>query len=620
MENFQLTEKLKLLPDQPGVYLHKDDAGNVLYVGKAKVLKNRVRSYFNPSANHDVRIADMVQQIRDTEWIVVHTEAEALILEDQLIKLHAPKYNVRLRDDKSYPYLKLSVQELYPRLTLTRDIKKDGSLYFGPFVAALEARKTMKVIHKYFPLRQRNLKLDGSKTYRPCLNYQMKRCLGPCAGYISPEDYKAQLVDKVVHLLKGHYDVLIEELNREMMEKSEKLQFEDAARIRDQVNAVRQTLKKQQRFSQADINRDLFYIIRKGGFAGVQVFFIRSGVLIGRDFFFIQDGSDFNDEDLLRAGMSKVYLHQSGVLPDEILLPFESDLGEFISQFLEEKKSSRVKILTPQRGERKSQLDMVKKNAEENLKLHLEGNRADQLIMEEVQKVLHLKNLPSRVECYDISNTSGVHSVASQVVWENNRASKKDYRHYKIKTVIGPDDFASMEEVLTRRAAKAESGDMPWPDLLVVDGGKGQLTMAVKVLKEKGGENLLKKMDLIGLAKGRSDKKAGKSSLDMDFEYVVKPGQVNMIRLKKHSSTLHFLQRIRDEAHRFAITHHRKVREKSSLGSSLEKITGIGPQKRKNLLKSFGSIQAIKTADQEQLKKVTGISEKDAVNIYQFFH
>ena len=612
-----ITDKLAELPGLPGIYRFYSDKGSMIYVGKAKSLKHRVKSYFLESNRLDWRIRYLVPQIADLDWMVTHTEAEALILEDQLIKTHRPRYNVQLKDDKSYPYFKLSIQELYPRLTLVRELKKDGSLYFGPYVSAGKARETSRIIKKHFQLRQRPLKLDGTKKHRPCLNYQMKRCFAPCAGLISPEAY-GEIVEKVLHLLRGNYDQLLAVLRSEMENKAEKLEFEEAARIRDQIDSVKSTLQKQQVVSKHKTDRDVFALVRSGGFAGVQVLFVRNGILLSDDFVFFEQAEIYEDLEIIRSMLSSFYVSGGKEIPREILLPFHYEDATMLEAYCSSRRNSVVKVLSPQRGEKKALIQMAEKNGEENLKLTMKARESDRLVLEEVQQKLKLHKLPNRVECFDISNISGTHSVGSMVVWEANKPQKSAYRKYRIKTVTGANDYAAMEEVLTRRYRNAAEDPDSLPDLIIIDGGKGQLAIAMRILGELGLD--LEKVDVIGLAKGRSERKRGTDTVDMDYEYVVKPQRKNEIHLKRNSSTLFFLQNIRDEAHRFAISYFRKLHGKRSISSELDLIPGIGPKKKKRLLTAFSSIKKIKEASEDELLAVEGISQQDAAAVRQHFH
>ncbi|MDT8446570.1 MAG: excinuclease ABC subunit UvrC [bacterium] len=611
-----LSEKLALLPSEPGVYRFLNDRGKIIYVGKAKSLKNRVKSYFAATAAHDPRVSHWVGKVADLAWIVTHNEVEALILEDHLIKTHRPKYNIELKDDKSYPYFQLTIKERFPRLYLVRNPKKDGSLYFGPYVSVKTARAAMSTIRRYFPLRQSKFDLEGTKTYRPCLNKQMGRCLGPCDGEVTPEDY-GQLVEKVVWLLKGHHEELLGRLEAEMKAKSEAMRFEEAALVRDQLKAVRNTFTKQRVLSKDRTDRDVLALVRQGGFAGVQLLFLRGGVLLSDDFIFFKEGEQYSDQELLRSAMARLYFAGDKPLPKEILLPMVNDDMEILEEYFVQRRQTKVHLLTPQRGDKKSLMEMAQRNGEDNLKLRMMGAKAEELILEEAQKVLHLARRPNRVECFDISNTMGKNSVASCVVFEENKPYKQDYRIFKIKTVEGPNDFASMEEVLKRRYKRLSEEDAAWPDLIIIDGGKGQLSAAMSILSDLGLDQ--RDTEVIGLAKGRSEKRQGVEKFEEDYEYVVKPNRKNPVHLRKNSSTLFFLQRIRDEAHRFAITHHRKLRAKAATKSGLEEIPGIGPTKRKALLKHFGSLGAIKAAMPEDLAATPGLSDKDALAVFDYF-
>ncbi|MBT4289688.1 MAG: excinuclease ABC subunit UvrC [Deltaproteobacteria bacterium] len=616
MSQADLEEKLQQLPDQPGIYKFFSSGKKIIYVGKAKNLKNRVRSYFMDSNRWDFRIRNLVPNIKNLEWIITHTEAEALILEDQLIKTHHPKYNIQLKDDKSYPYFKLSVSEMYPRLTLVREIIKDGSVYFGPYVAAGQARIVRKVINRFFPLRQSKMDLDGSKLYKPCLNYQMNRCLAPCAGKVEVEFYQ-NMVNQVHHLLKGNYDELIRELRTEMELYAADMKFEEAAKTRDCIKAVTGTLQKQRVVSKQKIDRDVLALVRKSGFALIQVLFIRSGYLLSDDSFFFKKAELYTDQELIRSVLSKLYVSNAKPLPKEILLPILDENASMLEDYVQLKREERIKILTPVRGEKKDLIKMAEKNGWHAIALLMSSANADELVLNEVQKNLKLKKLPVRVECFDISNISGTNNVASMVVWNHNQAEKKSYRKYKIKSFEGANDYAAMEEVLTRRYIRLLAEEQMIPDLIIIDGGKGQLSSAVKVLQDAGID--LDQLDVIGLAKGRSEKRAGIEKEIEDYEYVVKPNRKNEIPLRKNSATLYFLQRIRDEAHRFAITFHRKLRGKSSIKSILTDISGIGAKKRKTLLTHFSSLVKIQAAEVEDLQAIKGISLTDAQNIKIFF-
>lgn len=611
-----IREKLELLPDQPGIYRFLSDQKKIIYVGKAKNLKHRVRSYFIDSNLMESRTINLKANIDDVEWIVTNTEAEALILEDKLIKTHKPRYNIGLKDDKSYPYFKVTVHEQYPKLSLVRELDKDGSLYFGPYVSVIQARAVWKVINKHFPLCRCKRTLDGKKIYKPCLNYQLKRCMAPCAGLISPEDYR-KIVDSVLQLLRGNFDELLDSLKKEMAQQAETLNFEEAAKIRDQISAVRQTLQKQRIVTSKKTNQDILYLLRFSGYAGVQALFVRNGILLSDDFFLFRDAERFDDQEIIRSVISRLYIAGNRFLPKEILVPFEYEDATMFEAYCLTDRDTRVNVITPKRGDKKVLLDMAQKNAEQNLQIKLREEKADEETMTRVQQHLKLMNLPYRVECFDISNIAGTSMVGSMVVWENNRAKKSDYRKYKIKTVDQSNDYAAMEEVLKRRYSRLIKENQDFPDLILIDGGKGQLSSAESILTTIGLP--LDQIDLIGLAKGRSEKRAGVKNEIEDVEYVVKPNRKNPIRLRKNSATLFFLQNVRDEAHRFAITYHRQLRGSTSLKSGLDDIPGVGPKKRGILLKQFKSVKKIREATVEELAGVKGISEKDAETIRGYY-
>jgi len=616
MTSSLIQEKLALLPEDPGIYRFYDPKERLIYVGKAKNLKKRVKSYFTDRAVHDPRITAWIGLVVDLAWIVTHNEIEALILEDHLIKTHRPKYNIELKDDKTYPYFRLTITEKFPRLFLVRNPKKDRALYFGPYVAVKTAREAMGIIRRFFPLRQSKMELDGSKTYQPCLNYQMKRCLGPCSGDVEAAEY-GKLVEKVVWLLKGNYEELLQTLTSEMQQHSEAMRFELAATCRDQIQSLKRTFTKQQILSKEKIDRDVVSLVREGSFAGVQVLFIRGGLLLSDDFYFFKQGVLYSDEELLRSALNRLYFAGEKPLPKEILLPLINDDLLILQTYFTERRQSKVHLLVPQRGDKKRLLEMATRNGQTNLRLKMQGAKAEELILEEAKQTLHLAQLPLRAECFDISNISGTHSVGSMVVFEQGKIAKSEYRIFKIKTVEGPNDFASMQEVLSRRYGRLQKEGGAWPELVIVDGGKGQLSAAMKILEDCGLDPLV--TSVIGLAKGRSEKRAGVEKELEDFEYVVKPNRKNPINLRKNSSTLFLLQRIRDEAHRFAITHHRKLRSKAATKSGLEDIPGIGPKKRATLLKQFGSLTTLKQATEAELAATPGIGIKDAQMVASYF-
>ena len=605
-------EKLSHLPDLPGVYLFKDDQESVLYIGKSKSIRNRVRSYFHGSAKHNLRIKLMVSRIHDFSLIVTDTEAEALILEEQLIKRHHPRYNVALKDGKSYPYCKLTVGEMYPRLVLVREKIDSISEYYGPYTSVKDARQVLKAVMTYFPLRTSKMLLDGKKTYRPCLNFQMKRCLAPCQGDVSVEDYE-KIVRQVRLFLKGRDQELLQELEKRMKQSSKKLEFEKSAQYRDQIQAMRRIFARQMVLDVQGKDQDVFNLYRESDSTGVQVLFIRNGRLLGTDFFFFEDSSEATNDNLLGQVLHRIYMPEGSIVPREILLPFEYSDRKLLEDALNQKSVRRIYVVCPQKGRKKELVSMAFSNAKVNLSEQRSRFAKNTNILKHVKHEIKLNRLPEVVEAFDISHLSGTMTVASMVCWKKNSPSNEDYRKYKINNISGPNDFASMKEVLTRRYSRTLAEGKNLPDLILIDGGKGQINIAAKVLTELG---ILQKVDLIGLAKGRSERKRGRSrGKNVDYEYVVKPNQKNEIRMHRNSDVLFFLQNIRDESHRFAIEFQRKLKRKDTLHSQIDDIPGIGPKRRRLLLKHFGSLTGLRHAALEEILQVPGIPEKLAKEI-----
>ena len=604
--------KLSHLPDLPGVYLFKDDQESVLYIGKSKSIQNRVRSYFHSSAKHNLRIKLMVSRIHDFSLIVTDTEAEALILEEQLIKRHHPRYNVALEDGKSYPYCKLTVGEMYPRLVLVREKIDSISEYYGPYTSVKDARQVLKAVMTYFPLRTSKMLLDGKKTYRPCLNFQMKRCLAPCQGDVSVEDYE-KIVRQVRLFLKGRDQELLQELEKRMKQSSKKLEFEKSAQYRDQIQAIRRIFARQMVLDVQGKDQDVFNLYRESDSTGVQVLFIRNGRLLGTDFFFFEDSSEATNDNLLGQVLHRIYMPEGSIVPREILLPFEYSDRKLLEDALNQKSVRRIYVVCPQKGRKKELVSMAFSNAKVNLSEQRSRFAKNTNILKHVKHEIKLNRLPEVVEAFDISHLSGTMTVASMVCWKKNSPSNEDYRKYKINNISGPNDFASMKEVLTRRYSRTLAEGKNLPDLILIDGGKGQINIAAKVLTELG---ILQKVDLIGLAKGRSERKRGRSrGKNVDYEYVVKPNQKNEIRMHRNSDVLFFLQNIRDESHRFAIEFQRKLKRKNTLHSQIDNIPGIGPKRRRLLLKHFGSLTGLRHAALEEILQVPGIPEKLAKEI-----
>ena len=606
-------EKLSHLPNLPGVYLFKDDQDSILYIGKSKSIRNRVRSYFNSSAKHNLRIRLMTSRIHDLSLIVTDTEAEALILEDQLIKRHHPRYNVALRDGKSYPYCKLTVGEMYPRLLLVREKIDAKSEYYGPYPSVKDARQVLKAVMTYFPLRTSKMQLDGTKTYRPCLNFQMERCLAPCRGVVPAEEY-AKIVRQVRLFLKGRDKVLIKDLEQKMKKSSERLEFEKSAQYRDQIQAMRRIFERQMVLEVQGKDQDVFNLFREADATGVQVLFIRNGRLLGTDFFFFEDSSEASDDNLLGQVLHRIYMPEGSIVPREILLPFEYSDRKMLEDALNKKSRHRVHVGCPRKGRKKELVSMAYSNAKVNLSEKRIRYVKNKDILKHVKYEIKLDRLPEVVEAFDISHLSGTMTVASMVCWKNNSPSNQDYRKFKIRGISGPDDFAGMKEVLTRRYSRTLSEGGALPDMILIDGGKGQINIAAKVMEELG---ILNKVDLIGLAKGRSERKSGRSrGKNIDYEYVVKPNQKNEIRMRRNSDVLYFLQNIRDESHRFAIEFQRKLKRKHTLHSKIDDVPGIGPKRKRLLLNHFGSLTGLKQASTEEILQVPGIPEKLAVEIW----
>jgi len=619
----RLAAKLDALPDAPGVYLHKDAEGRVLYVGKAKSLRSRVRSYFQPSADHTVRIATMVRQVRDFELFQTGSEAEALILEANLIKKHRPRYNINYKDDKSYPFFKLTVGEMFPRLYLVREKFDKTAEYFGPYASVKDAKETLGMIRRHFKLRTSKMALDGTKTYRPCLNFQLRRCLAPCRGTVEVEEYRT-IVNQVRLFFQGRDKELIARMEREMREYSTQRRYEEAARVRDAIGAVTRTLARQKMLvPDADAQQDIFAVYRESHHAGVQALFVRNGRLIGTDFMPLERTEGMEDGEVLRSVLNRLYTRPSAVLPNTILIPVPVDDMDVLEDFLSQEKGSRVHITVVQRGERRHLVDLAYENARQALKERLARHLDDESVLAEVQRALSLRRLPRRVEAFDISNIQGTNSVASLVAWENNHAAKDGYRRFKIKSFTGSDDFRAMYEVLTRRYSRVLAEGSPLPDLILIDGGKGQVNVARHALDELGISPT--QVDVIGLAKGRTEERRERRlhtrpARATDYEYVVKPELKGEIELKRNSATLHFLQRIRDESHRFAIAFHRAMRKREALHSELEELPGVGKKRVRALLQHFGSLKRVRTATLAELKALPGLPAPAAQRIFDAYH
>lgn len=613
--NVALQQKLDTLPKKPGVYLMHNIKGQVIYVGKGIDLFSRVRSYFHASAQAHPKTRRLVAEIADIEWIVTESEVEALILEANLIKKHRPRYNVRLKDDKRYPYLTITNED-FPKVRLTRRMVRDGGRYFGPYTSTRALRETLDLLRRLFPYRTCNRTITGDDP-RACLYYDLNLCLAPCVGVVDKAEYNA-MIAQLIRFMEGETEAVMEEMHQEIEKAAADLKFERAAQIRDRYEALQHVMKRQRIITTAATNQDIIALARDDGNACVEVFFVRNGKLLGREYFVMENAAGADDEEMMTSFLQQFYTDAAQV-PREILMPAQVAEAAVLQQWLRNKRGDVVYLTVPRDEPEQELLDLASENATETLRMLKVQWEADQHRSEnalaQLEKALQLPGPPVRIECYDISTTQGVEVVGSMVVFEHGVPKKSHYRRFKIRTVQGQDDFASMREVLLRRfdrwrrltdgALKGVRGSQAWmklPDLLVVDGGKGQLRMALEVLEQF---DLRDRVPAVGLAKRE--------------EELFTPGRARAIRLDPASAGLLLLRRVRDEAHRFAITYHRKRRRKRGLKSQLDAIPGIGPVKRRRLLKHFGSLHAIQTANEEELTEVQGISVVLAGEIRRFF-
>ena len=600
---------LDTAPTRPGCYIMKDTQGAVIYVGKAVSLRNRLRSYFHASAQEDRKTRRLVRHIADIEWIVVGSELEALILEMNLIKKHRPQYNVRLKDDKRYPYIKVHWNEAYPKLTVTRQMSEDGSRYYGPYTSVWAVHQTLDVLRRIFPYLTCDREITGQDE-RACLYYDIKLCTAPCIGAINQAGYR-QMIDDLGQFLEGRTEPIVSRLRTDMNQAAEALNFERAAALRDQIQAIERVVEKQKVVSSDYIDSDVVAMARTDGEACVQVFFIRSGKLIGREYFLMEGASESPDADVI-AGFLKQFYDQAPNVPPQVLLPIEIEEMQIIREWLNTRRGGqKVELHIPRAGPQQELVQMAAENASATLtalqaQWQADTHRQEQALAE-LQSALSLPGVPNRIECYDISNTQGTAAVGSMVVFEQGVPKKSLYRRFNIRSVSGPDDFASMEEVLTRRfsrwQAAQDASQAPGqkldpafallPDLLLVDGGKGQLSRA---------QGVLERFDLTG--------KFFLASLAKQNEELFIPGRPDSLLLPRHSQALYLVQRVRDEAHRYAITSHRQRRDKAGVASQLDAIPGIGPLRRKALLAHFGGIQEIRQATTEELLTIPGITIK----------
>jgi excinuclease ABC subunit C len=618
----QISEHIKgildTLPAKPGCYLMKNAEGTIIYVGKAISLKNRVRSYFHADASHDNKTRRLVREITHIEWIVVGSELEALILEMNLIKRHRPRFNIRLKDDKRYPYIKIHWNEPFPKVTVTRQMVEDGSRYFGPYTSAWAVYQTLDVLRRVFPYLTCDREITGQDK-RACLYHDIKLCTAPCIGAISQDGYR-QMISDLMSFLEGHSEAIVERLQNEMDKAAEELRFEKAAAVRDQIKAIQSIIERQKVVFASDYkDSDVIAMARADGEACVQIFFIRGGKLIGREYFILEGTEDTADAEVMSGFVQQFYTEAASV-PQQLLLPEQIEEAQIIGQWLRSRRGGeKVELFVPKDGQPQELVQMAAENAAETLQALRTQWQADthkqEQALAELQSSLALSTPPNRIECYDISHLQGVATVGAMVVFSQGVPDKKLYRKFNIdSTSIGaPDDFASMEEVLTRRfkrwrsaqeigtkdpGTKLDASFTFLPDLIIIDGGKGQLGRAVKVLDEF---DLSTKVPVVGLAKRE--------------EEIFFPNKSDSLMLPRHSQALYLVQRIRDEAHRFGITAHRKRRTKIGMASQLDSIPGIGPARRKALLKHFGDVDKIRSATAEELTAVPGITQVLAQSI-----
>ena len=611
----RIKEILENLPTRPGVYIHKDKDGKIIYVGKAVNLRSRVRSYFQANVD-SYKTHKLRQQIADIETIITDSELEALLLEMNLIKKHQPRYNVRLKDDKRYPYIKVHWADPFPKVTVTRRMEKDGSRYFGPYTSAWAVHQSLDMLRKVFPYLTCDRVINGQDE-RACLYYDIKLCQGPCIAAVNQTQYRA-MIQQLMDFLNGRSDHIVKDIQKRMVAAADALDFEKAAQYRDQLKAVERIVEKQKVIADVDTDQDVIAFARVDGDACVQVFFIRHGKLIGREYFLLEGTEDEQDSEILQEFVTQFY-DEAAHIPQELLLPHALEEAQIVEQWLRQKRTSKVTIQVPQRGKKKDLVEMAARNAEDTLATLRQQWAADQTqqvtAMTELQEALSLPRPPSRLECYDISHTQGEQTVASMVVFVQGVARKSDYRRFNIQTVTN-DDYGAMRETLTRRFQRykeSQAGELhdpnqigkqkesAWailPDLLIVDGGKGQLTMALEVLAEFG---LTDEVPVAGLAKQN--------------EELFVPGRKESVYLPRRSQGLYLVQRLRDEAHRFANEGHRKRRAKVGTASILDSIPGVGPKRRKALLDHFDNLDNIRRASADELAEVPGITHEIALSI-----
>lgn len=617
---FDFEYHLKNLPDKPGVYLMKNSLGEVIYVGKAKILKNRVKSYFQNSKNHSEKVRVMVKNIAEFEYIVTDSEMEALILECNLIKKYSPKYNILLKDDKFYPFIKITTKDDFPRVFVTRNFAKDGSKYFGPYTNGAAVYETINLIYKIFPLRTCKLAIkENGESVRPCLNYHIKKCFGPCGGHIGKEEY-GKMISDIIDILSGKETYVTKMLKTEMESAAENLEFEKAASLRDKILAIEAIVEKQKIFKTMEGDEDFINIDQDEKDSCIQVFFSRDGKILGREHFIFENTANESIAEILEEFIASFYGGTAKV-PKTIYVPEVNEV-ELMEEYLTIKRGSKVWLKVPQKGQKKDMLEMVKNNAKITLEKfkdkYLKDKEINRIALQELQDLLELDEWPARIEAYDISNIQGVDSVGTMVVFEEGRSKNSDYRRFKIKTVKGANDYDSMREILTRRFnhgleeikaiqdrnLKLSAGKFSnFPDLIMMDGGKGQVNIALEVL-----ESLNINIPVCGLVK--DDKHQTRGIVYNNKELII----------NRSSNLMQLIRRIQDEVHRFAITYHRSLRDKRTLHSILDDIPNVGEKRRRALLMKFGSVDNIKKATVEELLEVPSIDKKSAESIYIYFN
>jgi len=604
VESSHLKEKLKALPANPGVYLFKDKESKVIYAGKAANLNNRVKSYFGAPTSLSYKIQRLVTKISDLEFIVTTSEQEALILECNMIKKHHPRYNVRLKDNKTFPYLKININEDWPGVYITRRVQKDGAKYFGPFANAGSVRKTLRLIRKIFPFRNCTKAMDG-KERRPCLDYYIHRCLGPCIGAVSKQEYR-EVINQVILFLQGKQDTVLRELKDKMQTSAQQLQFERAALFRDQIKAIEEVIEGQRIAITLKGEQDVIGLAQNKDHAYVELFFIRNNKFIGQAHFIMEGIRDETPNQIMTTFVKQYYVSAS-YIPPLILLQHPVEEQSILTEWLKQQRGSKVTLQVPQRGGKKKLVDTVAENATRGLQMSQPEKMGEATInsgLQELQDRLRLPGTPVRIECYDISNIQGTLAVGSMVVLEKGLPKPAHYRRFRIKTVYDADDYAMIQEILMRRFKRGTTGEDTWaifPDLVLIDGGRGQLNAALEVRRKL-------RLESIPMA-----------SLSKENEDVFIPDEVSPVHIAKDSPALYILQRARDEAHRFAISYHQRLRSKKAVISALDSIPGIGPRRKKALLKKFGSLKAIKEASLEELSYTEGITLALAKKLKEHF-